>query len=165
MAVNHFFQLKSIKSGPVAGDGGMGTVLTEKFGETVLGSASFSGEDTTTTNFNIEEHDDAIESISIAGSLILNFSTHNASPAALLAAFGGTVVGGIWHAPASEIEIEQSIEIEMKTGLKLQITRIKLKARPNFTFAKDSIGQIDFTGTVLAPTKVGESKYRVIQPA
>jgi len=161
MATNHFFQLSKILIGNIAADGGMSTTLTERFGETVIGSANFTGDDTTETLFNVEEHDDAVESIAVAGNLRFVFSTHNTSPTALVAAFGGTVVSGVWHAPAAEQDIEVSVRAEMKTGIYLEITRIKLKARPAFSFTKDAIGQVDFVGTVLAPTKAGESKYRV----
>jgi len=165
MATNHSFKLKRILFGNLAADGGMSTTLTEKFGETVLGTARFGGEDTTTTNFFVEEHDDAVESISVAGVLSFTFSTHNASQTAFLNAFGGTIVAGVYHAPDSEQDIEQSIRAELQTGLFFEFTRVKVKARPSLTMAKDTIGQIDFTCTILKPSKTGESKWRSGQVA
>lgn len=165
MATNHFFQLKRCLLGDVAADGGMGTALTEKFGETVINSMVFVGEAGTETTFNIEEHDDAVEAIQIPGLLRFSFATHNTRPAGLINAFGGTLSGvapnQIWHAPAQEVSIEQSIRAETKAGIFLEITRIKLTATPDFSFSKTRIGQINFTGILLAPTKAGESKYRI----
>ena len=92
--------LTAVKFGPVASDGGAGTAL-ESIGETVVGSMQLTQEDNQTTDFNIEEQNQPIESfISEVGAITLAWSSYNISYRIMKRFFGGTgnprlYVGGI----------------------------------------------------------------------
>lgn len=245
------FGLASVKVADIAGDGGMGTNLVT-VGETVQGTAKFSQEDNTTTQFNIEESDSPVESIiSAVGKISFAWSSYNIKYYILKKLFGGTgnmkqvagsinVLGAItagtlyttgfyedvpltggagsgaranitvggggvsnveltdlgsgyvatnnlsaaaaniggtgsgfsivvtsifataspekWEAPDSFTEQELSLELIDKKGTKLIIPRGKIAAKLSVSFSKESLGQLDFTATVLQPTKSGEKR-------
>lgn len=158
--------LTSITVGDIAGDGGMGTVLTELFGSTVLGSATLSSTEPSREDIKVEELSDPIGSITTdEGTLELRFSTYNIEPLVLEALFGGTVTGvgdaAVWTAPSSQPEVEMSVEVRTKSGITIQIPRMKLVAQMELSFDKGRYGQINIIGTVLAPTKVGEAKMKI----
>src|SRR5438045_1816605 len=84
------FGLASVKVSDIASDGGMGTSLIT-VGETVKGTAKFSQEDNTTTEFDIEESDSPVESvISGVGKLSFAWSSYNIKYYILKKLFGGT---------------------------------------------------------------------------
>ncbi|MBC7948654.1 MAG: hypothetical protein H7Y42_12275 [Chitinophagaceae bacterium] len=85
----HVFGLANIEMGPIAGDGGMGTAL-EIVGETVSGTALLTSEDPTVTDFNIEESDSPVESISTQGKVTLAWSSFNVDGYTMSKFFGGT---------------------------------------------------------------------------
>lgn len=87
----HIFGLKSVKMGPIADDGGMGTVLTT-VGETVSGTFEMTTTDPTITDILIEESDSPIESISQEGITQIAWSTYDVSGDQLVKFFGGTFI-------------------------------------------------------------------------
>lgn len=60
-----------------------------------------------------------------------------------------------WQAPDSLDETEWSLKVTDKNGNTLVIPRAKIAAKLGLSFAKDKLGQMDFVGTILQPTKVG----------
>lgn len=160
--------LENVKLGAIAGDGGMGTVLTN-VGNTVEGSATLTTEEGQKTDFKIEESDSPIMSISTeADTMSLSWSSYDCDATQLQRMFGGTVVpatsatGETWQAPDVIPEIEQSLEAIWKNGDKLQIPRAKIKASLAMSFNRGTLSQINITATVLQPTKVGEPRMSVI---
>lgn len=153
--------LVSVRMGDIAGDGGMGTVLTS-IGDTVAGSASLTTEEAQSQDFTIEESDSPVLSIQTeADKIVLNFSTYNASALNLQRLFGGTVSGEVWEAPDNIPTLEQSVELTWKQGGRLDIPRGQVKAKLDISFKKDALSKIDITVTVLQPTKVGEPRITI----
>src|SRR5688572_16446799 len=101
--------LTTLKMGAIAGDGGMGTSLTQ-LGHTVADTAVLSTEQGTTTDFKVEEQDDPVYSIqSEKGRTTLAWSSYDVDAETLVRLFGGTRTAGppeVWEAPASTPEIE-----------------------------------------------------------
>src|SRR4051812_34884827 len=108
----------------------MGTSLTA-IGDTVAGSATMTTSDDTKTDFNIEESSSPVMSIiSTPGAITLTWSTYNNDVDNLVRLFGGTKVAGNgtttgdkWEAPDTFQELEQSIEVQWKSGGKVIIPR------------------------------------------
>jgi hypothetical protein len=148
--------LTSIKTGAIAGDGGMGTSLSD-IGYTVADTAILATEQGTTTDFKIEEQDDPVYSIlSEKGRTTLSWSTYDVDAETLVRLFGGTRTAGPpekWEAPATTPELEQSIEANMKDGGKIEIVRAKIVSNFQWNLQKTKLAQIDIVATVLTPTK------------
>jgi hypothetical protein len=106
--------LKSLKLGPIAVDGGMGTVL-EAYGATVENTAVFSSEEPETTNYPIEESDDPHYTSSKPGQKILSWASYNLDADSLVRLCGGTATTEngkrVYNAPEIAPEIEMSIEV------------------------------------------------------
>lgn len=159
--------LVNIKMGNVAGDGGMGTVLTP-VGDTVAGTAVLTTEEAQTQDFKIEESDSPVKSIKTeADTMTLAWSTYASDADTLVKMFGGTKVpaasgaGEIWNAPDAIPEIEQSIELQWKDGGKVRIPRAMVTASLNLSFKRDALSQIDITAKVLQPTKAGVARLSI----
>lgn len=160
--------LVNIKTGAIAVDGDMGTTLTA-IGDTVAGSATMTTSDDTKTDFNIEESSSPVMSIiSTPGAITLTWSTYNNDVDNLVRMFGGTKVAGngtttgdTWNAPDTFQELEQSIEVQWKSGGKVIIPRAKISGKLNLSFKKDTLSQLDITATVLQPTKAGVSRLSI----
>lgn len=86
------YGLSKVEIAPIASDGGAGTSFTE-LGETVAGTANLTQEDNQETDFNIEESDSPIASItSTFGKLIANWSSYKINASMLQMVLGGTAV-------------------------------------------------------------------------
>lgn len=160
--------LASLKMGPIAGDGGMGTSLT-LLGYTVADTAVLATEAGTTTDFKIEEQDDPVYSIlSEKGRTTLSWSSYDVDADTLVRLFGGTKTVGppeVWEAPAATPEIEQSIETVMKAGGKIEIPRAKVVANFQWNLQKTKLAQIDIVATLLTPTKPATGPMKITDAA
>lgn len=163
------FGLKAITVGPVAGDGGMGTTLTEIFGQTVLGTAVLESTEPTTQDINIEESAIAIENLTTEeAKFSLKASTYNVSAETMLELFGGAITGTApnqtWTAPVdgSVPVVERSVTAESKSGIKFNFVRMKLVAGLSVAFDKTKLGQINWTGTVLLPAKAATAPWNIV---
>lgn len=170
MAKQRVYGLASIVIGDIAGDGGIGLTLTEIFGDTVPGSAVLENTEGTYEPVNIEEDSAPIDNITTQeGTWTLRFSTYNASADALIAIFGGTKTGvapnEIWSAPDNEPIVEKSVIATTKGGVEFQVARMKLVGNASFAFDKTRYGQVNVIGTILKPTKAGEAKLKIGNPA
>lgn len=169
MAEKKIWGLKSITIGDIAVDGGMGTVLTEIFGATVKGTAVLESTEPTIEDIEIEESDLAYDSIVTEGAEInLRASTYNVSAATMKKLFGGTITGTApyetWTAPVDgqTVTIEQSVVAETRTGIKFNFVRMKLIGTLEVTFQKERLGQINWTGKVLIPTKAATAPWSIV---
>ena len=149
--------LKELKMGPVAGDGGMGTVL-EVLSATVVDTAVLTNEAPTTTDFPIEEQDDPIYSTSVAGKRTIAWSTYNVTPDALVRVLGGSVVqdasgNDVWEAPLNTPQIYQSVQLTTLDGDIVKLVRVKIDAIIEWNFQKSKLAQVNITGTILKPEK------------
>ncbi|MEN0095895.1 MAG: hypothetical protein AAGB30_10970 [Pedobacter sp.] len=170
MAKKNAIGLKSILIGAIANDGGMGTSLTEVFGQTVKGSAVLSSTPVESTSIEVEETSDPIMDIVTGGGAFeYKWSSYNLDADALVAAFGGNTSGSapnkIWEAPDSIPTIEKSIKAETANGIQVSSPRVSIKAELTFNFQKENPAQIAFTATVLVPTKASTSKLTIGTPA
>lgn len=158
--------LQTLKIGAIAGDGGMGTTL-QTIGYTVADTCTLTTEEGQTTDFKVEEQDDPVYSIvSEKGKRTLNWSIYDVDVDTLVLFFGGTKTVGppdVWEAPASESEIEKSIELVAKNGWKVEIPRAKIVAKFQWNFQKTKLAQIDIVATILVPTKVGEAPITITE--
>lgn len=153
--------LASIKMGAIAGDGGMGTSLST-LGDTYQDSCTLETDDPNVTDFNVEEYDLPLDSISTPGSIFLNFQIPNPSIDALVSLFGGTkknIAGEeedpvfVYEAPASITASEKSIEITPRKGFKMSIVRALVNAKIEGGFGKNQLLLITVRAQILQPTK------------
>ncbi|PSR54154.1 hypothetical protein AHMF7605_11795 [Adhaeribacter arboris] len=155
------FGMAKILLGTPAGDGGMSTTLTEKFGYTKPDSVSITSEEGTKSEIFIEESDTAIISQDTPGAKRVNWSTYNTAPEALQAAFGGTIVGTgaakVWNSPENLQPVIYSVRIEDKANHFWAMAKVQVVPRLNININKSDAGQIDFVGTILIPDKAGVS--------
>ena len=150
------YGLKTITIGPPAGDGGMGTVLTEIFGETVKGTATLTATPPETEEIEIEESDDLLDEIETKGRVwTLAASTYKVTKETMKEFFGGTITGNIWTPPVggASVTVYRSVVVETRTGIKIGFVKMKLIGVPNLAFDKTKFGQIDWTAKVLKPDK------------
>jgi hypothetical protein len=142
----------------------MATTLTP-LGYTYENTAQMQQEDGTTTDFNVEELDTPLATITKPGKLAFNFSIADPDVSTFASIFGGTVsgtgAGATWSAPDASPELEMSVSITPKQGLKFDIPRAKIAAKLNGTFSKENLFLIEVACTVLQPTKAGEPRIKV----
>jgi len=150
------YGLKAITMGPVAGDGGMGTTLTEVLGATVKGTATLTSTAPETAEIEIEESDDLYDEIVTKGIVwTLAASTYNVSAETMLELFGGSITTGVWSPPAdgTTVTVKRSVVAETRTGIKFRFVNMSLTATAEFAFDKTRLGQINWTGKVLKAGK------------
>ncbi len=159
--------LASIKMGEIAGDGGMGTVLTQ-VGATVADSAQITTDEGTTTDFNIEESDAPFYSIvSTSQKQTLTWSTYDVDLTTMARFYGGVVTTGTpdtWGMPDTLPTLERSIEIIMKDGWKVEIARASINTKMQWNLKKTAMAQLDITATILKPNKEGIDKAKFYKP-
>lgn len=161
--------LNAIKIGDVGADGGQGTSLTA-IGATVSQNAILQNDPPTVTDFNVEEQDDPYYSVSVPGKKTVKWSSYNTDLQALSGLLGGTFtaattsVGNKWDMPVSLDPVEQSLEIDTKDGWKIEIPRAKIDVVLTWNLQKDKLAQVDYTATVLTPTKADTAPITFTDP-
>jgi hypothetical protein len=164
MAINKVYGLKAITMGDPAGDGGMGTTLTEVLGATVKGTATLTSSTPETAEIEIEESDELYDEIETKkGVFTLAASTYNVSALTMQKFFGGTITTGVWSPPVdgATIQVYQSVLAESRTGIKFKFVKMKLTATANIAFDKAKLGQIDWTGKVLKADKAATAAWSI----
>lgn len=150
--------LTSIVLGPIAGNGGMGTVLTQ-IGDTVEGTPTYTVEDPTKVDFPTEESDTPYYStVTKQGKESFTWQSYQFDADTLVRLFGGTKAVGppeTWSAPASVPEIEQSMRITWKNGGSVDYPRVKLTAKKLASFKKGEPSKLEITADILQPTLAG----------
>ena len=153
--------LAQLKIGTIAVDGGMGTVLTA-LGYITEDSFKINTEDGTATDFMVEEIDDPIFSRTTAGKISFEFEIANPDAPVLVTVFGGTSdANGGYTPPNSAPVIEKSLEIIPSQGFGFKVPRAKITAKFSDTIGKNQLLKVVVTAQVLAPTKVGEAKFKI----
>lgn len=132
-----------------------------KFGLTYEDTAKMAQEDGESTEFYAEEEDDAIEEISKAGKITFSYSIMNPTLECLKRLFGGEIATDVWAYPDAEAQVEESLIILPKKGLKFLVPRAKLKAKFNGEFSKKGLLLIEVTATVMKPTTASLKKLYV----
>lgn len=131
------------------------------FGLTYQDTANMSEEDGEETEFYAEEEDDPIEVITKAGKITFNFSIMDPSLEVLKRLFGGEVASDVWAYPDAKADVEESLIILPKKGLKFQVPRAKIKAKFNGEFSKKGLLLLEVTATVMKPQTSGLKKIYV----
>lgn len=161
--------LSKVEMGDVGADGGMGSSLNE-VGATVSDNAIMQNDAPTVTDFNIEEQDDPFYSLSVPGKLTVKWSSYNTDLEALSTLLGGTYtaatssVGGKWDMPDSVNSEEQSLKLTTKDGWTIEIPRAKIDVILTWNLQKTKLAQVDYTATVLKPTKDDTAKVTFTDP-
>jgi hypothetical protein len=150
--------LEYVKLGDIEADGTMGETLVT-LGNTVAGSMTFTTEEGTTTDFNIEEQDAPIKSNVQAGASRIAWECYDVSAQTMQKIFGGTVTGAgtelspyVWQAPKKIVAKEQSIELRNAEGHILRIVRASVFPTINWGFTKDQLAKFAVSATILTPT-------------
>lgn len=159
--------LTKVEYGTIAGDGGVATAFNT-LGNTVAGSAALTSAAGTTTDFNIEETDAPVLSITKSGSTQIKWSCMDMSADTLIALFGGTKTGTggvgdpvIYTAPAKIAAKEVSLRFTDGQNNVLTVVRASMFPTFNWAFAKDKAAQADITATILTPTKANTNPFTI----
>ena len=132
-----------------------------EFGLTYEDTCNMQTEDIETTEFYAEEQDEPVEISEKAGKINFNFSIMNPDLTTLTRLFGGTVASDIYAHPDLVSNVEESLIIVPKKGLKFQIPRAKLSAKINGEFSKKGLLLIEVKATVMKPASTGMKKLYV----
>ncbi|MEO6610746.1 MAG: hypothetical protein ABIT05_01395 [Chitinophagaceae bacterium] len=73
----------------------------------------------------------------------------------------GSATTSTWSAPDAFPDVEVSLKITDKKGNIVIIPRAKVSPKLGLSFAKDKLGQVDLTASVLQPTKSGEARMKI----
>lgn len=131
------------------------------YGLTYQDTAKMTMEDGEETEFYSEENDDPEEIITKAGKTIFNFSVMNPDLDTLKRFFGGEITADIYAYPDVTADIEESLIIIPRKGLKFQVPRAKIKAKLNGEFSKKGLLLLEVTATVAKPNTAGLKKLYV----
>ena len=129
------------------------------YGLTYQDTAKMTMEDGEETEFYSEENDDPEEIISKAGKTIFSFSVMNPDLDTLKRLFGGEVASDIYAYPDVTADIEESLIIVPRKGLKFP--RAKIKAKLTGEFSKKGLLLLEVTATVAKPNTAGLKKLYV----
>lgn len=162
--------LLSVELSPIAGDGGLGTAFVT-LGNTLQDSASLTSAAGQTTDFNIEESDSPVLSITKAGAMTFKLSCVDVSADTLVLLFGGTKTGAgtvaspyIYTPPTAIAAVEKSLRLTDLQGNILKVVRASVFPTFNWAFAKTKIAQVDITCTILTPTKPATKAFTITYP-
>jgi hypothetical protein len=165
----HSIGLKKIVVGDVAeGVSSMPATMTA-FGRTYKGTADFSSEEGTISDFFVEEDEDPYDSVvSQKGATTLKFCVAEWDNSSLVRIFGGTTktenstVDGKAYtglakyvAPSDLVQKEFSLRVISQNNVVVDIPRAKVTAKFKWNLARTEVSQIDVTCKVLSATASG----------
>ena len=99
--------------------------------------------------------------ITKAGKTTFAFSIMNPDLACLKRLFGGEIAADIYAYPDATADVEESLIIVPRKGLKFQVPRAKIKAKFNGEFSKKGLLLLEVTATVQKPHTDGLKKLYV----
>ena len=165
--------LSMILFGDVPAIGGMPTTL-EPIARTLKGTANFTTEQDTTTDFFCEEYPDAPEEsvVSEKGLKNLVFNIMEWDNDVLMTLFGGTTKsdtikdadGGTQSVekfvpPKEYVEIEKSLRVLTPYKVGFDIPRAKILARFVWNLTRTEIAQIEVTARAMSPGGASDGVY------
>jgi hypothetical protein len=165
----HSVGLKKILVGDVAeGVSAMPAAMTA-LGRTYKGTADFSSEEGTVTDFFCEEEEEPFDSVvSQKGATTFKFCVTEWDNASLTKIFGGTTktenatIDGKAYtglakyvAPSDLVQKEFSVRVISKNGVVVDIPRAKVTAKFKWNMAMTEVSQIDISCKVLSATASG----------
>jgi hypothetical protein len=163
---------KSFSIGPIANDGGMGTVLTA-LGTTVKGNTNANTSEATTQDFFIEEQTQAFDSTVTADPQMSGvLEIYDIDPDTAVKVLPGTVTSTgtgatkrkVFTPATPYVPIEVSGEIESKNGTRLSVARMQLLSVLTFPFSDTELGKIVINWKALAPDKLATPAYSFSVP-
>jgi hypothetical protein len=167
------FGLTKIEFGEVAGDGGMGTSLTQ-YADTEKDTVKLTSTDPETKEFLVNEKVDPIKIITTKDSVkTIELGMYDMSGSVLAAFMGGTatayaagppVVHATYTPPSTTQDIERSIRLTTDTGHIFEVVRGKLSSNFDWAFTRSDLGRLKVKITILAPTKANTDAFKIIYP-
>ena len=136
-----------------------------RYGLTYQDTAKMTQEDGEETEFYSEENDDPEEIITKAGKTQFTFSVMNPDLDTLKRLFGGEIAADVYAYPDAVADVEESLIILPRKGLKFQVPRAKIKAKFNGEFSKKGLLLLEVTATVQKPTTAGLRKMYIAKIA
>ena len=153
--------------GPIANDGGMGTVLTA-IGSTVKGSFKYATTDAVKKDFFIEESTAPFDSsTTTVPNLEGSFEVYDMDPDTIVKLYQGTVASVGTGAnktktftPATNYQsIEVSAKVTSLNGNILSMVRLQFDTTFNFDFNDDELSKMTIKAKTLAPNKVNTAPW------
>lgn len=136
-----------------------------RYGLTYQDTAKMTQEDGEETEFYSEENDDPEEIITKAGKTQFTFSVMNPDLDTLKRLFGGEIAADVYAYPDAVADVEESLIILPRKGLKFQVPRAKIKAKFNGEFSKKGLLLLEVTATVQKPNTAGLKKMYIAKIA
>jgi len=149
--------LSYIQFGDITATKSMATCASlNTIGNVVPDSANFIIEAPTQNDIMIEEEDTPDISVLSGGIKSFEFSLRDMGTKTLIAAFGGSAVGGAYSFPTTAVVVkEQCIYALSKTingkQLKIEVPRASIAAGGNLRFSRTDSGTLSFKCGVLIP--------------
>lgn len=151
--------LAEVLAGPIAVDGGMGTVLTN-VGKILEDSFSLVTEDGNTVTFNSEESDDPEFERKTGKTLGFQFTIMDPTVDTLVRFMGGTKgADDQYEAPDKTPVIELSVQIKPEMGLGFDVVRLSVDSSFTDQVGKNNLMGIVVNGKILKPKKAGVKKF------
>jgi hypothetical protein len=167
--------LNGIMVGDVVAGGGMPTAM-EQLARTLRGTANFTTDADTTTDFFCEEYPDAPEEsvVSEKGLKNLVFNIMEWDNDVLMKIFGGTTKSDTitdmdgatktvtkFVPPKEYVEIEKAMRVLTPYKVGLDIPRAKILARFIWNMTRTEIAQIEVTARAMSPEGASDGVYEV----
>ncbi|WP_348725958.1 hypothetical protein [Parabacteroides goldsteinii] len=166
--------LKKALFGDINPEGGMPTEM-KQLAKTLKGTASFTTEADTVTNFYSEEEpaipEETVASEAGLKQVKLNFMEWDNE--VLKSLFGGTVepgevtIDGVTYevekfkAPKGVVQIEKALRVISRYNVVIDIPRAKILARFVWNLAADQIAQIEITATATSSSGEDDGAYEI----
>lgn len=161
---SYLYGIKSVKYGAVVatGDGfampASGDLTPWAY--TVQGSLTISEDESTTTEFYVEEVTTPVHSIvTDPGKLTMTWRAYDMTPALIAVMKGGTAATGTgedyYYGPESVEAIEMSLEVTTTNDIVFEIPRASCLARFDSVLGRENLLEMEVKATALAPETKG----------
>jgi hypothetical protein len=157
---NFSLDVKSLKIGDVAVDGGPATVLVSP-GDVRADTIKIAQADGTKTSFKAAGKSQPVLVVTEDGEITLEYDLMTFDPEVMADYMGGTVSGvapnKLWNKPEKAPIIEKTHEIIDGQGVTWLMPRVQISAALVGNFSATDVNVIRVKGTVLQPTKADVS--------
>jgi hypothetical protein len=171
---NYMYGIKSVKYGAVVatGDGFAMPASADmsSWAYTVQGSLTISEDESTTTEFFVEEVSTPVHSIvTDPGKLNLTWRAYDMTPALIAVMKGGEAATGsgedYYYGPTTIDSLEMSLEVTTTNNIVFEIPRASCLARFDSVLGRENLLEMEVKATALAPNTTGtgttdQSPYR-----
>ncbi|HPV43786.1 MAG TPA: hypothetical protein PKX40_21610 [Spirochaetota bacterium] len=161
---SYLYGIKSVKHGAVVATGS-GFAMPASgdltpWAYTVQGSLTISEDESTTTEFYVEEVTTPVHSIvTDPGKLTMTWRAYDMTPDLIAVMKGGTAATGTgvdyYYGPESVEPIERSLEITTTNDIVFEIPRASCLARFDSVLGRENLLEMEVKATALAPETTG----------